>query len=801
MPTRSRAFLLHLAVYGFYLAVALVVTYPLITELSTAFAGFVYGDAYEMAHHVWWFKTALQTGQNPFYHSLLAYPDGIAGVTVWANPLQSFPAWLFAFVLPLPAALNLQLLLTLALNGWSLFFLARFLLRGFSLRAQRAAPLQETNAFPFAPALLAGLVFMLFPTFQGHVGVAHLGQIAQWMMPLYVYALFRLREQPRLRTLALVVVCFFLAALGHTLQIIYVLLPLTLVYALWLAVRREWLTLCRTLVGVFIGAALLGLFLLPVLRDTLATSAYTGESNAVRYSADLLSLVTPSFRHPLFGRLAYTHQVLGVNIDEGAAYVGVLVALLAVIGLWKVRAARLWLALGVVAWVLSLGPLLKLFDQPLTFTVDGYTSYITLPFALLGSLPLFSLARAPGRFSYGIALAVALLAGYGTAYLWRRFRLPALLQWVALALLLAGVAFEYQTFAPLPTTSAAMPAPVVALAERTDIRAVLDVPWDSLIAAKYGMVLQTAHQHPLIAGQETRATPVSPAKLALLQATLDPALLRSVGADVVIVHREQDTDGVLAARAREQLGAPLYEDGQIAVFETPITDAEAAFAALPPPAPLLTDRADSHLYAPADGWVNFSARLTPTFTTDAPRTVQLLLDGVPAAGWALTAETDVALSLPLAAGFHTRSVALADLAFDFAANDENSVALASPVQFDRGLALLRARLPARASAGETLPVALYWGFDEPRSENDIRFVHIIDAAGELVAQSDLTLGSVPAGETRAETVSVPLPPDLPAGEYTVSVGWYRYPDISNFCVLNGATCIANAAMLGSFTVE
>lgn len=297
----------HLLVLAFYLAVALVITYPLVAQFSTAFAGFIYGDAYEMAHHIWWFKQALQTGQNPFYQSLLAYPNGIAGVTVWANPLQSFPAWFFAFVLPLPAALNLQILLTLALNGWAAFFLAHYLTRA----AVKSA----------APAVLAGVVFMLYPTMQGHLGVAHATQIVQWGVPLYVYALFRVRERPTLGSLLLAVFCFFVAALGHTLQVIYVLMPITLVYVLALALRREWLALSRTLVAVFLGMVLLGLFLLPVLRDTLATSAYTGESNAVRYSADLLSLVTPSFRHPLFGRLDYTHRVLGVNIDEGAAYV------------------------------------------------------------------------------------------------------------------------------------------------------------------------------------------------------------------------------------------------------------------------------------------------------------------------------------------------------------------------------------------------------------------------------------------------------------------------------------------------
>ncbi|MBN8639770.1 MAG: hypothetical protein J0M07_30920, partial [Anaerolineae bacterium] len=64
-----------------YLVIAILVTYPLILNLSTALVGYVHGDAYEMAHHIWWIKHALQTGQNPFFAANLAYPDGINGLT------------------------------------------------------------------------------------------------------------------------------------------------------------------------------------------------------------------------------------------------------------------------------------------------------------------------------------------------------------------------------------------------------------------------------------------------------------------------------------------------------------------------------------------------------------------------------------------------------------------------------------------------------------------------------------------------------------------------------------------------
>jgi hypothetical protein len=534
----------------------------------------------------------------------------------------------------------------------------------------------------------------------------------------------------------------------------------------------------------------------------------------VRYSADLLAIVTPSFRHPLFGRLDYTSRVLGVNIDEGAAYVGMIAALLGALAVWNVRAARWWLMLALVAWVLALGPLLKVFDQPATFTVDNYTSYVTLPFALIANLPLVSLARTPGRFDFVLALAVAALAGYGAAYLLRR--LPNPLRWASALLLMAGIALEYQVFWPLPLSPADIPQPIADLGKSGNLRAVLDVPWDNLVAAKNGMYLQTAYQLPLIAGHVTRSTPVSPARLTLLQTTLDPALLRSVGADAVIVHREQDGDGTLEARARAQLGAPVYEDASLALFLTPQTDAAPNFgapdfAALPAAQGEITSQADSYVYAPGDGWITLSADLAGD-----NRAVNLLLDGVIAGRWTLDGAQHLDLPLPVnAAQFGTvslaldppcpahydpalacRSVELSDLKLEYTPAETGATA-----DFERGVHLAQSHTPLTAQAGDTLPVWLWWQFGQPLDTNQIRFVHVTDAAGMLVAQQDITLGSIAAGETRAESVDLALPADLPPGEYTVSAGWYRYPEIINYCVLaNGACGAENSVTVGIFTI-
>jgi hypothetical protein len=856
----KRRFALHLLVYGFYLALAIVVTWPLLRDLGSVLAGFVYGDAHEMAHHIWWFQYALQHGQPLFYQTLLAYPNGIEGVTLWADPLQFFPAWALALVLPLPAAANLTLLLTLALNGWAMWFLSLKLLQQLNVESEKSkvkkdfeppsrqerqeqpsalSPHYSSLSAPhrFFPALLAGLVFMLFPTMQGHLGAGHAGLLVQWPAPLYVYALFALRRRGDWRSIILAALCFILSASGHSLQLIYVGLPITAVFGLALLARRQWAALRRVLAAVIIGGLALGIFLIPVIRSTLATPAYADEGGAVRYSADLLAVVAPSFLHPLFDDLDYSRRVLGTNIDEGAAYVGIVAAALALIALVKVRAARWWLLLALVAWALSLGPILKILDQPLSLTVDNYQSLVTLPWALAADLPVLNLARTPARFNFTLALAVAALAGYGAFSVWGWLeRTPALrarhalpLRAIRFGVLIAAmglIAFEYQTFFPLPTIPAAIPEAVRALSEREDVRAVFGIPWDNLVAAKDDLYLQTAHQRPLIAGQVSRRTPVNPALLAILEDTLDPALLQQAGADIVILHKAQD-GGLLRQRAEAQLGQPFYEDDALALFETPETAAAPTLVTLPTMLTAVQRQADSYVYAPEAGWVT----LTASVTSDG-RDLVLLRDNLPIHRWTVDSEQTIIVPVPVEANaYHTitlavdppcplnagegqacRTVTLSSFSLEtFTERQRVSdttptypVSLYAPAQAltePPALYLMDARTPTAASPGAALPVWLYWQFNTVRADTDIRFVHVLNAEGVLVAQDDGPLGSLPAGSAWAEQVDITLPADLPPGVYRVYAGWYPYPDIVNFCVLENGACSANGVLVGAVEIR
>lgn len=83
-------------------------------------------------------------------------------------------------------------------------------------------------------------------------------------------------------------------------------------------------------------------------------------------------------------------------------------------------------------------------------------------------------------------------------------------------------------------------------------------------------------------------------------------------------------------------------------------------------------------------------------------------------------------------------------------------------------------------AGDALQLELYWQADYYKPVGDYTiFVHVLDGQGNLVAQRDsmprdnaLPTSLWPPGELIDDTHVVPLPPDLPAGEYRVVVGVY-----------------------------
>jgi len=623
-----------LAVFGFYLLVAVGITYPLIKVWSTHLAGHPFGDSYEIARHIWWINHALKTGQSLFFQPLLLYPQGMPSAYFWGNPLQLFPAWLLAFVMSLPAAYNTQILLTLALNGWAMYLLARHL----------------TSSTP--AALVAGVVYMAYPTMQGHLAAGHVGLLAQWSVPLYVLALLHLLKAENTHRVVWMsvaaAVCLALSALGSTQMPIFTTLPITL----WFLARawKRWRSLRRIVVVVVFGALLMAIFAVPTLLETLnAPALVREEGGAVLFSADLLALAASSPYHPLYRSLDHNARILGVDPFEGSAYVGIVAGLLALLALVRVRPARRWLWLGAASWVLSLGPLLHINGALATTRMDGYPTGIALPYAALMNLPLMNIVRTPGRFNFVVALVVAILAAYGCAWLMRS-RLRGWAAWPSALILIVLVLFDYQVWwdgdAPdLPVVSAEIPAEISALREREDIRAVFHIPWQHLLVDKDALWLQTGYQQPMIAGHVTRRTPLEPARGWLLQ-TLDPALLDANGVDIIILHKEW-AEPVFSAAVFARLGTPFYEDVTLAAWEAPPVDQPLAPVIFVPPSEIGA-QVRAYIFLPGPGTIRFNAEVTG----NAQR-FQMVVDGTAFAEWPLDGMLSIEEQIVRDAGFHT----------------------------------------------------------------------------------------------------------------------------------------------------
>ena len=235
-----------------------------------------------------------------------------------------------------------------------------------------------------------------------------------WPLPLFIICLFDYADDGGTRRYLSALLFFLLSAMGNTLQIVYVLVPLAALFLLARLYRRDQVGAIRLLAVVLVGCLLLFLFVSPVLGDMRGHPAYSDDTGVLRDSVDLLALVTPSSSNSLWpDNIAPAAGSSADSLASGQSYIGLLGGILALVGILSHRETRWWLLLAFVAWLLALGPLLKVSQQALTASVAGHDAVVPLPLAFLLNLPLFEFALTPSRFMLFFALAFALLVGFG----------------------------------------------------------------------------------------------------------------------------------------------------------------------------------------------------------------------------------------------------------------------------------------------------------------------------------------------------------------------------------------------------
>lgn len=560
----------HGAAWLGYLALVVVFTFPLVLRLGSHIAGA--GDCEIFVWELWWFHHALFTlHTNPLVTNLLFFPVRNVPL-IWSTPYNNFLGILLDGLFGPVLTYNLLVSSGVLLAAYGAYRLA------LRVVGRRDA------------AFLAGVIYAFAPAHMSHV-VAHLGLGAVQWAPFCVWALLELYEQPNWRRAGVFFTTFVLAASVDVYEASYFLSALALSFGGW-ALLTDRARFCRRAflwpVGVATVAALA--VLLPMYWPSLvhasgAASSLTEMKSVERFGQDLFQLVAPPPTNRLLGGVSRMLEARVTDWDTWG-YIGWSVLALAAIALRRARVAYrgLFAALAGVATVLALGPHLH---------VLGPTP-IPLPYWFATKLPLLRDLRCPGRYMQVAALGFAVLASAGAAWCFERWPKRARAIFVAL---LAIVGTEYLTYAPFPTTSAAVPAYYDRLAHDTTAGAILELPngdpsWGG--PTYTWMYYQTHHGHPLVIAHTHRIpdgalhfvnhTPVVHALYHLLytggRLTLTPEqeanasdVLARAGITHVIVHR---VPGMLENGGYERLeeeltrmfGPPIYQDASMAVHRT-----------------------------------------------------------------------------------------------------------------------------------------------------------------------------------------------------------------------------------------
>jgi hypothetical protein len=135
--------------------------------------------------------------------------------------------------------------------------------------------------------------------------------------------------------------------------------------------------------------------------------------------------------------------------------------------------------------------------------------------------------------------------------------------------------------------------------------------------------------------------------------------------------------------------------------------------------------------------------------------------------------------------------------------------VAATFRLEDDVTLLGYTLPTESHPGETLLLTFNWRTEQPTGRHFIQFLHIFDSEGEaLVTHDQEPFGGVfpstdwPPGVEMTDEWALPLPDDLPPGDYGVYTGLYEWPSLVRLAVADdsGNPVENNAIYLGTITI-
>jgi hypothetical protein len=487
------------AVLAAYLVAGVAATWPLASYLTGRLPAS--RDVAVYVWDMWWVAHQAIHLHNPWSTTYLAAPAGLQLGYHTLVPLLGALMAPVTLAFGPSAAYNLLVIAVPGLACYAMYRVARLWL--------------PTLAGAIAAGAFFGLSAML--TYQAwyHLNIAY-GAV---FLPLTLEAAVRLRRSPTIGRGVVLGVVLGASALVNQESAVMALILAALALVPWLASARARATAAARL-RVVAAAGIAGVVvaspqLIAMIQQARAGGNATSAASLgyTTWVADLPSLFAPSPRFADDGLAGLGHVFFSQTRFETLNTFGVVLSLLAVLGLvvsWRRRSAWLLLLLWLGGAALALGPVLYVGRHlylPLAQTWDGVRVSVLMPYAWFIRIPGLSVFREADRLALLGLVGAALLAGAAVDWLWegragmrKPWAWPLIGVVAILGVLEAGWPGTPGGLPVMPTAFAALDRPIAADHSGS---IVVDVPFGLDNVPSYGkepaaqaILMATADGHP-----------------------------------------------------------------------------------------------------------------------------------------------------------------------------------------------------------------------------------------------------------------------------------------------------------------
>jgi len=466
-----------------YLIFAIIITWPLLPNIDSYVTGRFFTDLPRTAiFSFWWIKmNILERHLFPLKVDVLNYPTG--GYLYAADPMTSLMGIVLDPFFSFPVDYNLILFFNIVGGALAGYFLVKYLTK---------------NQYA---GLVGGTIIGFCPNrFSTYIdGVSEFGHL-MWV-PLYFLYLYRLYDEEGrdLDNVLSTGILLFIATFANWYYGLYALIVsgALFLYKFFLdpeTREHKMLVLRKTVLAIGVGMFLLLPFVLaqfftttwginPERTEALVNkSTYHRGIQARRNAADMKEFFS---RGPgeLKDRFFPHHHMVYLG------YVAILLSILGLVAFRKSKHVVFWCLAGLVFLILTMGPTLVVNGTVYPIWAMLNKCYLNVFGFMCKFVPGVKSSNHPYRFAIITSMALAVLGGFGVAYLTGFLRTD--LKKTAVAVLLSWmVLLEFSFLSPLPHpfphTVLEKPLLYRTIARDKEVFGILDVPFGILENKEYG---------------------------------------------------------------------------------------------------------------------------------------------------------------------------------------------------------------------------------------------------------------------------------------------------------------------------